>query len=163
MQAVADIVPGGRGGAEAPSGASAVASAMLDRADRDIAFVMRFVGESQYLLNRHFQTLIESELAERHVVYGDHPFLRLFVETHARELTEFVLNNVTLKHQFGLQAFERLAGDPMRLLRADLWDTLRSTIESAEAHFVSDLGGLGEILAEVATARSVPPAGPRDV
>jgi len=151
---VANFAPEDRGVGGAPSSATTVASAMLDHADRDIAFVMRFVGESQYLLNRHFQTLIEAELARRTVVYGDHPFLRIFVETHARELTDFVLSNVALKHQFGLQAFERLAGDPMRLLRADLWDTLRSTIESAEEHFVSNLGGLGEILAEVAVAQA---------
>ena len=50
----------------------------------------------------------------------------------------------------------------MRLLRADVWDTLRSTIESAEAHFVSNLGGLGEILAEVAIARASPSEGFRD-
>jgi hypothetical protein len=159
---VTSFAPGDRGGAGAPSGATVVASAMLDRADRDIAFVMRFVGESQYLLNRHFQTMIETELAKHNVVYGDHPFLRLFVEAHGRELTEFVLNTVTLTHQFGLQAFEQLAGDPMRLLRADLWDTLRSTIEGAEAHFVSSLGGLGEILEQVAAARPAPSAGSGD-
>jgi hypothetical protein len=129
--------------------ASALASEILSRADRDLAFVIRLVGESQYLLVRHFQAFIEDELAQRGVVYGDHPLLRPFIETHARELAEFVLNGVGLEHQFGLQAIETLAGDPLRLLRVDLWDSLRSHVEDAQRRFVSGIGGLQRILADV--------------
>lgn len=135
--------------AETTAGAAAVASAIIDRADRDIAFVVRFIGESQYLLARHFQAFVEVELGKCGINYGDHPFLRLFVEAHAAELAEFVVSGVSLTHQFGLQTFERTAGDPMRLLRADIWDSLRSHIENAEAHFVTDVGGLRKILEEI--------------
>ncbi|MDQ0391930.1 hypothetical protein [Labrys monachus] len=140
--------PAGRqeGGQDA---ASLLASEILSRADRDLAFVIRLVGESQYLLVRHFQLFIEDQLARRGVVYGDHPLLRPFIETHARELAEFVLNGVGLEHQFGLQAIETLAGDPMRLLRVDLWDSLRSHVEDAQRRFVSGVGGLQRILADV--------------
>jgi hypothetical protein len=146
--------PAGRqeGGRDA---ASDLASEILSRADRDIAFVIRLVGESQYLLVRHFQTFIEERLAQRGIVYGDHPLLRPFIETHARELTEFVLNGIGLEHQFGLRAIETLAGDPLRLLRVDLWDSLRSHVEDAQRRFVSGVGGLQRILAEIEA--SAPP------
>lgn len=129
--------------------ASAIASSVLERADRDVAFVVRLVGESLHIVNRHFVRFIERELAKREVHYGDHPLLRPFVEMHARELTEFVVNGVSLQHQFGLETLETLSGDPMRLLRVDLWDTLRSNIEHAERHFVSGAHGLQTILTEV--------------
>lgn len=129
--------------------ASAIASSVLERADRDIAFVIRLVGESLHIVNQHFVCFIERELAKREVHYGDHPLLRPFVEMHARELTEFVVNGVSLQHQFGLKTLETLSGDPMRLLRVDLWDTLRSNIEHAERHFVSGAHGLQTILGEV--------------
>jgi len=139
---------------------STVAAAILNHADRDIAFILRLTGESLELLTRHFQSFIEEQLERNGVVYGDHPLLRLFVETHARELTDFVVSGVGLAHQFGLQTFERMAGDRLRLLRADLWDTLRSHIEAAERHFVGGLGGLREILAEVEQLRADPPPRP---
>jgi hypothetical protein len=133
---------------------TAVASMILDNANRDIAFIVRISGESLDLLARHFQSFIENELKKNGVFYGDHPLLRLFVETHSRELTEFVVNGIALSHQLGLQAFERMGGDSMRLLRADLWDTLRSYIETAEQHFMSGLGGLQDILTEVQEMRA---------
>jgi hypothetical protein len=126
-----------------------VASRILEKADRDVAFVVRLVGESQYILTRHFHVFIETELAQHGVVYGDHPLLRPFIETHARELAEFVHTGIGLRHRFSLQAFEQTAGDPMRLLRVDLWDSLRSHIEHAERHFVSGPHGLRAILDEV--------------
>ena len=133
---------------------TAVASTIIDNADRDIAFIVRISGESLDLLSRHFQSFIESELRNNGVFYGDHPLLRLFVETHGRELTDFVVNGIALSHQLGLQTFERMGGDSMRLLRADLWDTLRSYIETAEQHFLSGLGGLQDILTEVEEMRT---------
>ncbi|MDQ0475098.1 hypothetical protein [Labrys wisconsinensis] len=147
---------------DATGEAAALATQILDRADRDLAFVVRLVGESQYMLVRHFVGFIEAELRARGVVYGDHPLLRPFIETHARELTDFVLQGIGLRHQFGLQALETLAGDPQRLLRVDLWDSLRSHIEDARRRFVSVVGGLPRILAEIEAlpgGRDARPAG----
>jgi hypothetical protein len=129
--------------------ASEIASQIIDRADRDVALVVQLVGESQYLLVRHFETFIEGELGRRGLVYGAHPLLRPFIETHARELADFVSSGVALRHRFGLQAFENLTGDPLRLLRADLWDSLRSHIEDAQRHFLSGVGGLQKILSQI--------------
>lgn len=141
---------------EEPPRSNIIASSIIDNADRDIAFIVRITGESLDRLSRHFQSFIEAELKRNGVVYGDHPLLRLLVETHGRELTDFVVSGIGLTHQFGLQTFERMQGDRMRLLRADLWDTLRGHIEAAERHFVSGLGGLREILAEVESQREAP-------
>jgi hypothetical protein len=142
--------PNPHGGAVRPIASAAdVASRILETAERDVAFVVRLVGDSQYVLVRHFHTFIEGELAHHGVVYGDHPLLRPFIETHARELAEFVHNGIGLRHRFSLQAFEQTAGDPLRLLRVDLWDSLRSHIEHAERHFVSGPHGLRAILNEV--------------
>lgn len=149
-------IPGFSG--EGASPGSLVATAILANADRDVAFILRLTGASLEVLTRHFQSFIEGELQRCGVAYGDHPLLRLFVETHARELSDFVVSGIGLTHQFGLETFERLGGDRMRLLRTDLWDTLRSHIEAAERHFVSGLGGLRDILAEVeALRRGSPP------
>jgi hypothetical protein len=132
-----------------------VASRIIETADRDVAFVLRLVGESQYILIRHFHNFIEAELAHHGVVYGDHPLLRPFIETHARELAEFVHNGIGLRHRFDLRAFEAMRGDPSQLLRVDLWDSLRSHIEHAERHFVSGPHGLRAILDEVEADRTM--------
>ncbi|MBB3769963.1 hypothetical protein FHS55_000549 [Angulomicrobium tetraedrale] len=139
----------------ASSRSTALASAVLDRADRDVAFIIRITGESLDLLSRHFQSFIEEELQRHGVLYGDHPLLRLFVESHSRELTDFVVNGIALQHQLGLQTFERSRGDAMRLLRADLWDTLHGYVDTAEQHFVSSLGGLRDILAQIDADRKM--------
>lgn len=144
----------GGAASEAASGAALVATAIIERADRDLAFVVRVAGESQHLLIAHFHRVIERELGRRGVAYGDHPALRLMVETHGRELAEFVLNAVGLEHQFGIAALERYAGDPARLLRVDLWDTLRRAVEAAEEHLTSPAGGLEAIVADVEALRS---------
>ncbi|MDH2380831.1 hypothetical protein [Bradyrhizobium sp. CER78] len=132
-----------------PVAAAELATRILARADRDITFIVHLVGESHDLLLRHFVMFIENELAKRGVRYGAHPLLRPFVDTHARELTEFVLNGIGLQHQFGLQAFETMAGDPLRMLRVDLWDSLQSHIDHAQRHFVSGVGGLQRILCQL--------------
>lgn len=142
-------------GSPTPGDAASVASRILDLADRDISFVACVSGESKYILVRHFQTFVEMQLRGRDVAYGDHPFLRPFVEMHARELADFVTKGIGLRHQLGLRSFETLEGDPMRLFRVDLWDTLRTYIEEAEQHFVSDLGGLQKVLREIGNG---PPA-----
>jgi hypothetical protein len=132
-----------------PVAAATLASQILARADRDVTFMVHLVGESRDMLVRHFVVFIESELAKRGIVYGAHPLLRPFIETHARELADFVLQGIGLRHQFGLQALETMAGDPSRLLRVDLWDSLQSHIDRAQHHFVSGVGGLQRILAQI--------------
>ncbi|QOZ35066.1 hypothetical protein [Bradyrhizobium sp. CCBAU 53421] len=136
-------------GGEGTTRAAAIASQILARADRDVTFVVQLLGESQNLLVRHFIAFIEVELAKRDISYGAHPLLRPFVETHARELSEFVLKGIGLRHQFGLQAIETMAGDPARLLRVDLWDSLQSHINDAQQRFVSGVGGLQRILTQI--------------
>ena len=131
--------------------AAALATQLLERADRDVTFTVHLVGESLNLLTRHFVVFIETELAKRGITYGAHPLLRPFIEMHARELTEFVLQGIGLRHQFGLQALETMAGDPARLLRVDLWDSLQSHIGDAQQHFVSGVGGLQRILVQIET------------
>ncbi|MCA6100868.1 hypothetical protein [Bradyrhizobium australafricanum] len=136
-------------GGEGATNAVTIASQILARADRDVTFVVQLLGESQNLLVRHFIVFIEVELAKRDISYGAHPLLRPFVETHARELSEFVLKGIGLRHQFGLQVIETMAGDPARLLRVDLWDSLQSHINDAQQHFVSSVGGLQRILTQI--------------
>lgn len=134
---------------EEPAAAATLASQILARADRDVTFMAHLIGESQHLLVRHFVVFIEIELANRGIGYGAHPLLRPFIETHARELTEFVLQGIGLRHQFGLRALETMAGDPARLLRVDLWDSLQSHINDAQHHFASGVGGLQRILVQI--------------
>ncbi|GAB4065585.1 hypothetical protein KHC28_03405 [Ancylobacter sonchi] len=126
-----------------------LASAILDNAERDVVFMLRIRGQSLDLLSRHFREFIERSLESNGVGYGDHPLLRLFVETHGRELTDFVVSGMALSHQTDLKVFEQFGGDSTHLLRADVWDSLRGYIESAEQHFLSGLGGLHDILAEI--------------
>src|SRR5262245_26284320 len=145
---MATLWDGKKGGGE-PVEAATLASQILERADRDVTFMVHLVGESQDLLVRHFVVFIEAELAKRGISYGAHPLLRPFIETHARELTDFVLQGIGLRHQFGLQALETMAGDPSWLLRVDLWDSLESHINDAQRHFVSGVGGLQRILAQI--------------
>jgi hypothetical protein len=139
----------GQKGGEEPVAAATLASHILARADRDVTFMVHLVGESQDLLFRHFIVFIETELAKCDVSYGAHPLMRPFIATHARELTDFVLHGIGLRHQFGLQTLETMAGDPARLLRVDLWDSLRSHIDEAQQHFASDVDGLQRILVQI--------------
>ena len=134
-----------------PLPAATLASQILARADSDVTFMVHLIGESRDLLVRHFIVFIETELARRGISYGAHPLLRPFIETHARELSDFVLQGIGLRHQFGLQTLETMAGDPARLLRVDLWDSLQSHINAAQQHFVSDVGGLKKILIQIET------------
>jgi len=128
---------------------------IMARAERDVVFVVKFLGESQHILQRHFQDYVQNELEKRGVTFGDHPLLLPFIETHGSELAEFVVTGIGLHHQFHLTAFEKMAGDPQQLLRLDIANTLQSYIEKAEDHFVSGIGGLQHILAAVEEAASL--------
>ena len=131
------------------------AAEIMQRADRDIVLVVKLLGESRHLLQQHFQDFVRDELAARGIGFGDHPLLLPFIETHGSELAEFVISGIALHHQFRLSAFETMGGDPHRLLRVDVWNTLQSYIDKAEAHFVSDIGGLQQILQAVDEARDL--------
>ncbi len=132
---------------------SGAAEKIIQHADRDVVFSIKILGESRHFLHQHFQDFIRAELAHHEVTFDDHPLLLPFIETHGSELTEFVTAGVALEHQISLQRFEELAGDPMKLFRVDLWDSLSSHIEKAERHFVSGIGGLQQILSAVASER----------
>lgn len=126
-----------------------LATALIARADQDLIYEPRVVGESPFMLQQYFQDFIMVQLEEHSVSFDDHPLLRLFMETHARELTEFVMTGVGLGHHIRLTELEKLGPDPERLRRIDLWDSFVTHIKEAEEHFVSGLGGLQKILAHV--------------
>lgn len=137
------------------AGKAGIAEKIIQYADRDIVFSIKILGESRNNLQQHFQNFIRLELEKIGISFGDHPLLLPFIETHAFELAEFVTTGVALEHQISMQQFEKLSGDPLNLLRVDLWDTLSSHIEKAESHFLSDIGGLRSILAAVAEERTL--------
>lgn len=134
---------------------SAVATAIIASAETDIVFIPRIVGQSLHLLTTHFMDVIERALAGQNITYGDHPLLRPFIEVHSRELTEFVLNGLALSHQFGVSTLERMKGDPDKLLRVDLWDSLSSHIEEAEQAFFRNGGGLQALVRKIRESSNV--------
>lgn len=102
---------------------------------RDAVFALRFLGESQHRLQRHFQDFIAAELAANGVTPETHPMIHGFIETHALMLRDFVFSGVAMAHQFRLTQVERLLGDTTSVLRVDVWDQIRSHIDTAEAQF----------------------------
>lgn len=130
-------------------------TALIARADHDLIFEPRIVGESLYMLQRYFQDFIKEQLKVRGITFGDHPLLLPFMETHARELAEFVMTGVGLNHHIRLPDLESLGPDPERMRRLDLWDSFSSHIKNAEDHFVSGVGGLQQILKAVEEAQSL--------
>lgn len=134
--------------------ADEIAGRIIRHADRDIVFAVQILGDGRNNLQQHFQDYIRVELARHDIDFGDHPLLLPFIETHARELTDFVTTGVGLEHQMTLQSFEKLSGDPLKLFRVDLWDSLRAHIERAEAHFVNHVDGVQKILEAVMEERA---------
>ncbi len=113
---------------------------------RDLVFVMRFMGESQHRLQGHFQNFIRAELAARGVTAETHPMIHLFIESHAILLRDFVFSGVSLSRQFRVEEIERLTGDTTSMIRVDIWDQLKSHIETAEKQFHAQAGGLSGLL-----------------
>lgn len=113
---------------------------------RDLVFVMRFMGESQYRLQSHFQDFIRAELAAGGVTAETHPMIHLFIESHAILLRDFVFSGVSLSRQFRVDEIERLTGDTTSMIRVDIWDQLKSHIETAEKQFQSQVDGLPGLL-----------------
>ncbi|MDX8502387.1 hypothetical protein RFM99_28790 [Mesorhizobium sp. VK4C] len=114
---------------------------------RDLVFVMRFMGESQFRLQSHFQDFIRAELAAAGVTAETHPMIHLFIESHAILLRDFVFSGVSLSRQFRVEEIERLIGDTTAMTRVDIWDQLKSHIETAEKQFRSQTGTLPKLLA----------------
>ncbi|AYG58323.1 hypothetical protein QD460_30290 [Rhizobium jaguaris] len=112
--------------------------------ERDLVFVMRFMGESQYLMQSHFHDFILRELAATGVTAETHPMIHAFAERHAILLRDFVFSGVSLSRQFRVEEMEKLTRDPM--IRVDVWDQLRSHITMAEAQFRGQLPELPVIL-----------------
>lgn len=111
---------------------------------RDLVFVMRFIGESQHLMQSHFQRFILDELAMTGVTPQTHPMIHAFAEKHALMLRDFVFSGVSLSRQFRIEEMEQLTGDTM--IRVDLWDQLRSYVSMAESQFRNQLPELPVVL-----------------
>ncbi|WP_214475433.1 hypothetical protein [Mesorhizobium sp. dw_380] len=120
--------------------ADAVTGDLVRLMPRDLVFVMRFMGESQYRLQSHFQDFIRAELAAGGVTTETHPMIHLFIENHAILLRDFVFSGVSLSRQFRVDEIERLTGDTTSMIRVDIWDQLKSHIETAEKQFHSRVG-----------------------
>ena len=107
---------------------------------RDLVFVARFLGESQYLMQSHFQQFILRELSASGITNETHPMIHAFAERHAILLRDFVFSGVSLSRQLRIEELERLTGDTM--IRVDMWDQIRSHIDMAEQQFRTQLPGL---------------------
>lgn len=138
------------------SEASAVATTIINAVETDIVFIPRIVGSSLHVLTAHFVAVIEKALAGQGITYGDHPLLRPFIEVHSRDLTDFVLNGLALSHQFGVSTLECLKGDPDKLLRVDLWDSLSKHIGEAEEAFFRNGGGLQALVLKIRETSPAP-------
>lgn len=134
--------------ATGPDGAR-IAEEIVRRAPQDLVFVMRFLGESQYRLMRHFQQFIREETARRGATAEEYPLLAHFVDAHAAELRDFVFNGVALSRHFRVGEIEFLTQDSEALLRVDIWDSLKSHIETAQRRFLTQADNLPRMLADM--------------
>lgn len=121
-----------------------VSSTLALLMQRDLIFAMRFVGESQHLMQNHFQRFILRELAATGVTADTHPMIHAFAERHALMLRDFVFSGVSLSRQFRIAEMEQLTGDTM--IRVDVWDQLRNHVVMAEHQFRTQLPELPSIL-----------------
>lgn len=128
------------------SQADGVTSDLVRLMARDLVFVMRFMGESQHRLQSHFQDFIRAELAAGGVTTETHPMIHLFIDNHAILLRDFVFSGVSLSRQFRVDEIERLTGDTTSMIRVDIWDQLKSHIDTAEKQFRSQAGTLPRLL-----------------
>lgn len=115
---------------------------------RDLVFSMRFLGESQLRLQRHFHDFMIAEMADAGITQETHPTIHAFVERHAILLRDFVFSGVSLSRQFRIREIEQLIGDATALLRVDIWDQLRSHVDMAERQFLAQLPQLPRLLEE---------------
>ena len=135
-----------------------VTSDLVRLMPRDLVFTMHFLGESQNLLQRHFQGFMEAEMAAAGMTEETHPMIHAFIERHALLMRDFVFSGVALTRQFRIEEVERLIGDSTSLLRVDIWDQLRGHIAMAERQFRSQVPGLPQLLSGwAAPAPKTPP------
>lgn len=130
----------------AKHGQDDVTSDLVRLMPRDLVFTMRFLGESQHLLYRHFHIFMEAEMRAAGITQDTHPMIHAFVERHALLMRDFVFSGVALSRQFHIEEIERLIGDRTSLLRVDIWDQLKSHIETAEKQFRAQIPGLPLLL-----------------
>ncbi len=125
-----------------------VSEDLLNLMPRDLIFSMRFLGESQLRLQRHFHDFMIAEMAARGMSEETHPMIHAFVARHALTLRDFVFSGVSLSRQFRVEDIERLTGDTTSLLRVDIWDQLKSHVDMAEKQFRLQLPSLPGMLAD---------------
>lgn len=135
-------------GASLP-GPAALAEQIVSRAPRDLMFVMQFVGETQYAVLKYFQDLVIEALEARGLRREDHALLQIFIDAHATEMRDFVFSGVALSRPFRIEEVERMLGDETRVMRADIWDALRSHIETVETKFRAEADRLPAQLAAI--------------
>lgn len=129
-----------------PEPAEDVASALVRLMRRDLVYAMRFLGESQDLLQRHFEGFILSRLAEDGLTESTHPLIRAVAAGHAALLRDFVFSGVSLSRQLRIADIEQAIGDATALLKVDIWDDLKSHIDLAEKHFRTRMPGVVAML-----------------
>lgn len=82
------------------------------------------------------------ELDARGVRREDYALLQIFIDRHATEMRDFVFAGVALSRPFRIQEIERLLGDTTNVIRTDIWDALRSHIDTVERKFVAEADDL---------------------
>ncbi len=130
-------------------GGAALAQDIMDCAPRDIIFTMQFLGESQYKVLKYFQDLVIKELEARGIRREDHALLQIFIDNHATEMRDFVFAGVALARPFRIEEIERMLGDTTSVIRTDIWDALRSHIDTVESKFVREADNLPDQLAAI--------------
>jgi hypothetical protein len=136
-----------------PEGAQ-VAEEIVRRAPQDLVFVMRFLGESQYRMLRHFQEFIRAEAGRRGATAEAYPLFAHFVDAHAAELRDFVFNGVALSRHFRVGEIEFLTHATEALMRVDIWDSPKNHIEAAERRFLAQAQDLPKMLATMGMERA---------
>lgn len=136
-----------RGGG--PDNGSELAREIIERAPRDLVFVMQFMGEAQYKVLKYFQDLVIDELAARGIRREDHALLQIFIDKHATEMRDFVFAGVALARPFRIEEIEQLLGDSTRVIRSDIWDALRNHIDTVESAFKAQAHDLPRQLADI--------------
>lgn len=130
-------------------GGGLLAQQILDTAPRDIIFTMQFLGEAQYKVLKYFQDLVICELEKRGIRREDQALLQIFIDNHATEMRDFVFAGVALSRPFRIEEIETLLGDTTSVIRTDIWDALRSHIDTVERKFVAEADDLPKQLAAI--------------
>ena len=86
-----------------------VAGDLVRLMPRDLVFVMRFMGESQFRLQGHFQDFIRAELCARGVTTETHPMIHLFIENHAILLHQCKQRPQIAEHHASFERMQRTA------------------------------------------------------